>query len=154
MYLRFCTTRNEIPFIMLLLFRTKIKDFTNIRSVSAVLSAVTLIKRLFLAKNYRKRRIVRFTGHFFICYLTGDSNRSVIWHFRPWASFSRVQIVGFEFSFIHSWIDDFDTPDISEACRIDNFFWYIILSNNIFILLVFIVSDKICINIYNKKRGG
>lgn len=70
-----------------------------------------------------------------------------MWHFRPWASFSRVQIVGFESSFMHSWTEDLDTPVAIETCRIDMFFWYIILSNNIFMLIVFIVSDKICINI-------
>lgn len=76
-----------------------------------------------------------------------------MWHFRPWASFSNVCILGFEFSSMHSWTDDFDTPDTIETCRIDMFFWYIILSNNIFMLLVFIVSDKICINM-QLKRGG
>lgn len=77
-----------------------------------------------------------------------------MWHFRPLASFSNVCILGFEFSFIHSWTEDFDTPVISETCRIDMFFWYIILSNNIFMLIVFIVSEKLCINMYNKKRGN
>lgn len=76
-----------------------------------------------------------------------------MWHFRPLASFSNVCILGFEFSFIHSWTEDFDTPVISETCRIDMFFWYIILSNNIFILIVFIRNDKLCINM-QLKRGG
>ena len=76
-----------------------------------------------------------------------------MWHFRPWASFSRVQIVGFESSFMHSWTEDLDTPVAIETCRIDTFFSVMILSNNIFILIVFIRNDKLCINM-QLKRGG
>ncbi len=76
-----------------------------------------------------------------------------MWHFRPLASFSRVRIVGLESSRIHSCTEDLDTPDAIETCRIDTFFSVMILSNNIFILIVFIRNDKLCINM-QLKRGG
>lgn len=57
-----------------------------------------------------------------------------MWHFRPLASFSRVQIVGLESSRMHSWTEDLDTPDVIETCRIDTFFSVMILYNTIFML--------------------
>lgn len=65
-----------------------------------------------------------------------------------------MRIVGLESSRIHSCTEDLDTPDAIETCRIDTFFSVMILSNNIFILIVFIRNDKLCINMYNKKRGN
>ena len=44
-------------------------------------------------------------------YLKAESNRSVILHFSPAASFSSVLIVGLESSLIVCWIVDLDTPD-------------------------------------------
>lgn len=46
-------------------FQNKKKGFSNICSIPVVLSVVTLIKRLLLAKNYRNGEIVRFNGHLF-----------------------------------------------------------------------------------------
>lgn len=93
-------------------------NLSNSSFIPVVLSVVTLIKHLLLAKITKNGESSVLTD----TYLTCESKRSVIWHFRPTASFSNVQIRGFESALIHECIADFETPDMIESCRIDTFF--------------------------------
>lgn len=80
---------------------------------------------------------------FFICYFTGESNRSVMLQLSPCASCSSVLILGFDSSPIFSYMVDFGTPDMIDSCLTDRFLSYMIWDNNIFILLLFPNFKKI-----------
>ena len=80
-------------------------------------------------------------------YLKSDSYRSDILHFSPIASFSKTLILGSEFSSIIRWIVDFETPDITASWRTDRFFSFIILYNNIFMLLLCLIIKKLYLEI-------
>lgn len=75
-------------------------------------------------------------------YLKGESYRSEILMFNPAAICSIVSIRGI-FPFIILLIVDFETPVKIDTWRTDNFFEYMILSNNIFMLIVYVKKEYV-----------
>lgn len=82
-------------------------------------------------------REVRDLSQMWDTYLYGESKRSEIWIFRPLASSSRVSALGEVSLFIILWIEDFEIPVRNDTWRIVKFLLSIILSNSIFIIILF-----------------
>lgn len=73
----------------------------------------------------------------FLNYLYGESNRSEILTCSAWAILSKLSIVGEYFSIIILWIVVLGIPVVSDNCRTDTFFSYMIFASNIFIKVLF-----------------